>query len=994
MRTLNKTALLFASALHVLSCSLFGAPTTGLRDEADPSSEFMISFWRTSDGLPVNEIHDIKETSDGYLWMGTHRGLVRFDGQRFETFFDTPTGLRYGTRAGPLEVDARGQLWFASDQVGITRRDTNGFSEALTNGTVLKARVTSLCSDGTNEMLWVDANGRLGKFSIENPTQSERIQDGKVSAGARWMLDFRNQLWLANLRNLKIFKKGKGREVSVPGNATMIAAPRRSGGLWIARDAKLRWATSDGETREVATFPWKGQSRVTCMTEDSRKRLWIGTVGQGIFCYSSGEFKQVVTTASSILSLFVDSQGNLWAGTRGSGLIRVRQRQFFMHNLNTGLENEFVRSLSQDKNGRVWMMTAEGGLGWWQDGSWHEVDSSKGWPGYDSMCVLPAKLGGVWISTAHRGLFRWLDGKLTKSNLGTNAPREAFMDLLEDKSGQLWMVTDNSGIFCFKENKLTRYSASEGLPSDYIRQIIEDDNGTLWAGDWEGAIAKLHDERWEIVRQPSGHKDAVRSMVAVDGALWIGTSAGGLLRFKDGQTSRFSIEEGLPDACVQQLLVDGDSLWGGTPHKLFRTSLKQLNAVMAGREKKIDAITYGRNDGLPDVSFANWCDPRCWRTKEGELWFATANGAIHFQPANLQETKPPQVFFEQTLLNGKPITTSSLQALRPGPSRLEFRFTAPCLTASERVRFRYQLTGVDPGWVETETSRSATYASVPAGKHEFRVVASSPEGVWNSVPVTMSLSVRPFFWQTQWFLASVVAAIAGSGVWIARRATMRRLNRRLERLRQQSAMDRERARIAQDIHDELGANLTSIGLLADMGTRHKMDSFMVARELRQISETARESVTAMDAIVWALNPSNDSLDHFANYISQFTREFFSPTELRTRLNLPTDLPTHPMSTETRHELLLIVKESFNNIIRHAEASEVNVELACDNGRLRLVIADNGKGLTLRADNENHNGLSNLRARMERIGGTFEIVSPNGHGTKLEFILPLSCLRPN
>src|ERR1051325_11435355 len=273
-------------------------------------------------------------------------------------------------------------------------------------------------------------------------------------------------------------------------------------------------------------------------------------------------------------------------------------------------------------------------------------------------------------------------------------------------------------------------------------------------------------------------------------------------------------------------------------------------------------------------------------------------------------------------------------------------------------------------------------------------MASSPEGVWNARVATATIAAHPFFWQTNWFLASVAAAIAGGGVWIVRRATVRRLSQRLEVLRREQAMNRERARIAQDIHDELGSTLTSIGLLADVGTRHKFDPNAVTRDLNQISQTARESVAAMDAIVWALNPRNDSLDHFANYVAQFTREFFRPTLLRTRLDLPADLPAHVLTSETRHQLLLLVKESFNNIVRHAHASEVELQLACENGDLRLTIADNGKGLPDEAAATGRNGLANLRERIERLGGTLRIESKPGEGVRLSFVLPLRKLATN
>jgi signal transduction histidine kinase/ligand-binding sensor domain-containing protein len=979
-------------SLGVFRCNALEDPAAEKKETITPMS-FMVSVWTTGDGLPVNEIRSLKETSDGYLWLGTHRGLVRFDGIRFQSFFTTPTGRRYGTRVEPLELDSNGKLWFAPDEVGLMRLDANGFTEMLTNGTVLRSRVVNLCSDGVGGLMWIDDFGRLGRISTKPEVKAESIRGGGASAMSRWMRDFQGELWLANSRSVKLYSKEKWREIEVPGNAPFTAGPRRAGGLWIAREAKLRFVLPNGDTREIATVPWKGQSRVTCLLEDKHRRLWIGTADQGLYCYFDGQFQKVAPTASSILCLLEDNQDNVWAGTRGGGLVRVRERQFFMLDRSAGMANQFVRSLSQDKAGRIWVVSAEGALGWWKDGVWHEFGTAEGWRGYDSFAVQAASEGSVWISTVRRGLWRWRDGKFNKHDLGPLAAKEPVVDLLEDRHGRLWMVTDNTGIFCLEGAQLKSYSTKDGLPSDLIRQIVEDEKGNVWAGDWEGAVSRFQGDHWELARPASGHQDAIRCMAAADGALWIGTSAAGLLRFKDGKTTRISTEEGLPDACIQQLQVDGrGSLWGGTPHKLFRISLQQLNDVMDGKAPQIAAITYGRSDGLPDISFANWNDPRCWKTRDGELWFATANGAIHFHPDNLQESKAPQPLLEQTLLDGKPVTAAALKTLRAGPGRLEFRFTAPCLTAPERVRFRYQLSGVDPDWVDA-AGRSVTYASIPAGSHVFRVLASSPAGDWGLQPATAILSVHPFFWQTNWFLAAVTAGIAGGGVWTIKRATVRRLNRRLDHLRQQHAVDRERARIAQDIHDDLGANLTSIGLLADMGARHKSDPIAISRELDQISQTARESVVAMDAIVWALNPRNDSLDNFANYISQFMREFFRPTQLRTRMDLPANLPTHRLATETRHQLFLLVKESFNNVVRHADATEVHLELACENDRLRLCVADNGKGISKQTA-EGGNGLTNLKRRAEDLGGSLEIESRNGHGARLEFVFPLKNLQTN
>ncbi len=705
---MNTIAWLLVVALGVASAPALGAPVPSqreelsaalLRTEKDPNSEFMLSVWQAGEGLPVNVIEELQETPDGYLWLGTRQGLIRFDGLRFQSFFTTPTGHRFGARVGPLAVDAQGRLWVAPDQVGLLRRDANGFTEVLTNGTILGGRAESLCSDGENHLLWVDANGGMGRVSTEAPNLAERVA-GSRSPTWRWVRDFKGKMWLVGPRGIRLYEGGKWRVLERAGGPTLVAAPRRQGGLWTASLGKLRSLRANGEAKDEAVFPWRGNgNRVTCLMEDSQQRLWVGTVSQGLFCYSGGQFKQVVATACSILCLLEDKQDNLWVGTRGGGLVRLRQRQFFVHDLRSGLENEFVRSLAQDPAGRMWLVAAERGLSWGQNGLWHKVGQAENWQGSEALCVLPAKDGSVWLSTLRPGLWRCSEGKFSKQEMLPAPPKEPAVDLLEDRQGRLWMVTDNLGLYCLTGNKLTNYSTREGLPSTYIRRLVEDEAGELWAGDWEGGIARWREGHWELARKSSGHGDAVRSLVATNGALWIGTSAGGLLRLKQGQTARISVEQGLPDACLQQLLLDGrGSLWAATPHRLFRTSLEQLNAVADGRLEKVETITYGRGDGMPDVSFADWCDPRCWRTQEGELWFATANGALHFHPANLRESKPPQALVEQTLLDGKPLSASALEHLRPGPGRLEFRFTAPCLTAPERVQFRYQMTGVDPGW--------------------------------------------------------------------------------------------------------------------------------------------------------------------------------------------------------------------------------------------------------------------------------------------------------
>ena len=246
----------------------------------------------------------------------------------------------------------------------------------------------------------------------------------------------------------------------------------------------------------------------------------------------------------------------------------------------------------------------------------------------------------------------------------------------------------------------------------------------------------------------------------------------------------------------------------------------------------------------------------------------------------------------------------------------------------------------------------------------------------------------PAFWQTWWFIAAVSIVVLGGGGWSVRHASVRRLRSKLHLLEEKHALEKERTRIAQDIHDELGASLTRIALLTELGQKHREQPEEVTADLGKISTTARDAVRAMDAIVWAVNPRNDSLDHFANYVSQFAEDFFRLTPIRCRLDVPAELPERPLPTEARHQLFLAVKESLNNVVRHSGATEVWLRLCHENAELKLVIEDNGRGLPVGQPTSGHDGLTNIRSRIERLGGRFEVESELGKGTTLRLRLPL------
>ena len=479
------------------------------------------------------------------------------------------------------------------------------------------------------------------------------------------------------------------------------------------------------------------------------------------------------------------------------------------------------------------------------------------------------------------------------------------------------------------------------------------------------------------------------------GNLWIGTS-GGLGYWQKGRDGivAFGQGQGLPDEVISQILEDGrGNLWFGCNQGIFRVAREEFMAVAAGETERINAIIYGRADGMESIECTGGFQPAGLRSSDGRLWFSTVKGLVAVDPSRISvNDRKAVVHVEEILVDGVVLPFEPRAAaprIGPGTQRMEFRFTALSLVAPERNRFKYRLEPLEKNWVEGGSQRTAVYSHLPPGAYKFRVTACNNDGVWSETGASMSFVVLPHPWQAWWFRALLIGAVLGGGGWLVRALSVRRLRRKLERLKEQHAIEKERARIAQDIHDELGASLTRITLLTEVGQKRADIPPAVSADLHRISGMAREAVRAMDAIVWAVNPRNDSLDHFANYVSQFAEEFFQLTPIRCRLDVPPDLPDHPLPTEARHHLFLAVKEALNNVVRHSGASEVWLRLCMDNGNLKITVNDNGRGLPSATGRQTgHDGLGNIRQRMESLGGSFEVASKPSAGTSLVLRLPL------
>jgi signal transduction histidine kinase len=318
---------------------------------------------------------------------------------------------------------------------------------------------------------------------------------------------------------------------------------------------------------------------------------------------------------------------------------------------------------------------------------------------------------------------------------------------------------------------------------------------------------------------------------------------------------------------------------------------------------------------------------------------------------------------------------------------LDFEFAAPSFTAPENVQFRYRLENFDDDWIEAGTKRTATYPRLSAGNYVFRVIACNSDGVWTKTGAALGISVTPFFWQTWYFRGATLAGFTLAIVTIVRYVSFRRLHRRLRTLEQQASLHNERARIAKDIHDDLGANLTQIALLGELAQQDRGEPEKAGERVNTISATARQAIKSLDEIVWAVNPRNDTLAHLIDYAGQFALDYLRLAGIRCRLDFPEQPPPREISTDIRHNLFLAIKEALNNIVKHSQASETWLRAHATDQELQISIEDNGRGFAGAPDDALADGLRNMRQRLEEIRGECKIQSQPGTGTKVTLRMP-------
>jgi signal transduction histidine kinase/ligand-binding sensor domain-containing protein len=876
-------------------------------------------------------------------------------------------------------ADSSGRIWYvASDRSLRTWRD--GQFHAFTNLPGLpQQRLTALADDAAG-YVWVGTDQSL----------------------ARW--------------------SGDRFEVMTPTNAESRITVKRI----IPAGSRGMWVEANGRMRRCEGWNWVAESpewirqlgRATTLRfvrTDARGGVWTGYEDMGlIHLEEGGELKRLTVRdglpSDDVRFAVPDREGNVWSGYERGYLLQVRPRTFHTISREQGLQDAPVTTLCEDGAGAIWLGGLNGRLTRYQNGQCENFSLPRTLRP-SATCVAADAQGRLWVAAGTAGLFRWEGGDF-RQVLAREQLSGDVRILYGARDGRMWLAMLDSA-YVLGEAGLTRVWAAAN-PGEYPSAITETADGTIWLGTFHGDLMRWRGGDFERIRLPSNAGWLGRSWAlcpAADGGLWIGTSSGGLLRWNAGQFRHYKMADGLPSDAIHQVLTDGmGNLWLVTGAGVVRIDESVMERFDRGELATLATSVYGRSEGLLTIGAAIEFQPNSLRTKDGSLWFAMANGAASVRPAEVRlNPLPPAVAIENVLVNGRSVwptnpasvivsaplpgamdAATPASALRIGPGRcdVEWRFSGLSMAATERVRFRYRLRGVQAGWTLPQASRSAVYYALLPGDYTFEVVACNSDGVWQEEPARFRLVVRPHVYETAWFRIAMffllVAGLALSVFVLVRR----RLQRRLAILAQQREMDRERARIAQDLHDDLGAGLTEIGLLGSLAQRPAQAPARVQEHLRHITEKSREMVTSLDEIVWSLNPKQDSLGDLCRYFSEYAQQFLQITPLRCRIEVREQLPRVTLIPDQRQNLLLAYKEALTNVVRHARATEVRITMDMEGEHFVVIVADDGCGVNAAAAGPGADGLANMTRRLEAIGGRCEVRSGVGGGTTVRLVLPL------
>ena len=940
------------------------------------TAQYRIETWTTDNGLPQNSVRAIIQTRDGYLWLTTFDGLVRYDGVRFTVFDKSNTKGLSTNRFTALYEDKDGTLLIGTGDGGLTFYRDGVFKSLTVKDGVPPGQIDGFTRDLSGELLVTIAAQifylRDGKFNAAPPEyQTRDMVPYLAPSGTQWTI---------SKSGVKQVSSGRVTEYPISLRSTQYVWPFEDsqGNLWFGEDSVV-YRLRDGQITHFGKkdgVPPGHLMQPNC--EDDQGGIWF-TGGEPVR-FKDGRFTSVELGNGGIYRIFKDREGTIWVGTSG-GLRRVTKQSISGYSIANGLFRNEVYPILQARNGDIWIGSVEG-ISRFREGKFTNFPLRL--PDYKNnvQALAEDREGNLWLGVIN-GLLRFENGKVKdlSSLIGSAVPV-----VLADRNGNVWAGA--RGLFKFDGDRLVaHYTTKDGLPKDDVRVIHEDRNGSLWVAT-PGALAQFKDGQFLSYRMDESlatnnigtiYEDA-------DGTFWLGTYDDGLIRFRDGQFFTYKKENGLFDNGVFQILEDRRGyFWISCNRGIYRVSRRELNDFAAGRVHRINSVAFGKNDGMLNIECNGGRLPAGIKARDGKFWFPTQEGVAVVDPETVPiNPQPPPVMIESILLENSAIDFRNGVTLQPGQRGLEINYTGLSYIKSEQIKFKYKLEGLDADWIDVGTRRAASFTYLPPGSYTFRVLAANSDGVWNEVGASIPVFVRAPFWERTWFWLLCFFLIVGVAL-VAVRARLVQLQRKnAEReafaRRLIESQENERKRLAGELHDSLGQNLLVLKNWALIGLNTLPAGNPAREHLNEISDTASLALNEVREIASNLRPYQlerlgltNTIEHMIGYVKNS-----ADVEFVTELDNIDGL----LSKDSEINIYRVVQECVNNVLKHSEATTAWLSVKRNGNGLQITCRDNGRGFDPASLKQSGIGLTGMAERMRMLGGKYTLESAPGKGVTI------------
>jgi signal transduction histidine kinase/ligand-binding sensor domain-containing protein len=944
-------------------------------------------IWRGEAGLAQDTVTTLLEGRDGYLWIGTEDGLFRFDGARFDRFSRTEAPVFSHDDVRGLAETPDGSLWIGTSEPGLFRLK-NGSFIALGSAEGLPERpILHLLADSKGTVWAAPAEGPLLRLTGERfepvPCDAAQLRIQAMAAdreGNLWIGAAGSGLWRFRNRRLELVTLSAGDITALELDA--------SGTVWVGTRTQGLLTLVEGHLEPSAGNGALPARSITTLRADRGGGLWIGTEHAGLFhrtrdgrVEAAPDGPQVRWT---VLCLLEDRAGTLWVGSEDRGLRATFAVPFKAVPVKGPEPEAAARMVCQDSAGTVWCLTGDQSLGRVREGHIEPV-SITGTPGPGPISALwPRRSGGLWLGTQGGGLFFLERGK-AQAVAWQDGPRpDGILSLYEDPAGLLWIATPRQGLLKLPPNGAPRiFPLARGVAAMAGGGAVP-----LYLASPSQGLGILDDEglHWFGPAQGLGSAGAQALHLDAAGALWVGT-ADGLRLFQNDSFRGFASPEGLLKTSIHAILEDADqNLWLSTSQGVLRVSRSALiQGLPASGPSPLAAFDHW--DGLPARETHGGPQPAAWLTQEGEIWVPTSRGMAHADCHDLPPASPPlRLRLVKVLSDESALPVQGPLNLAPGSHRLEIHYTGISLTGAEKVRFRYRMEGIDPGWNEVGDRRFAVYSNLPPGKRRFLLQAWRPGELAPAQEVSLEVAVQPFFHQRPVFWVLCAAGAGLFGWWL--------LRLRLQQVEARSAVLDERNRMAREIHDHLAQGFTGVLLQLEAAearlARMEGDPEPVLTRIGHARELAAASLQEARRSVMALSPRKPEGTDLLESIRILSDRLLAGTGIRVELAQSGE--PRRLDSRLEEELLRMAQEALTNALRHGKAQWVRVTVQHGARQVGLRIEDDGRGFDPAAGAAGY-GLRSIRETLKQLHGHIDIDSGLGRGTRITIILPLRRWRP-